>query len=92
MKIVVCVRQSVSGEINPFDACAYEAALQVEGAEVILLSMGPGKSFEFLKSLDVIIDGPFILSQRDLSLRFRGSKNQRLVRLEVGTGKILSIE
>ena len=51
MKIVVCVRQSVSGEINPFDACAYEAALQVEGAEVILLSMGPNKSFEFLKSL-----------------------------------------
>ncbi len=51
MKIVVCVRQSVSGEINPFDACAYEAALQVCGAEVTLLSMGPGKSFEFLKSL-----------------------------------------
>lgn len=51
MKIVVCVRQSVSGEINPFDACAYEAALQVEGAEVILLSMGPQKTFDFLKGL-----------------------------------------
>ena len=51
-----------------------------------------GDAFEFLKSLDVLIDGPFILSQRDLSLRFRGSKNQRLLRLEVGTGKILSIE
>lgn len=47
---------------------------------------------EFLKSLDVIIDGPFILSQRDLSLRFRGSKNQRLIRMKVGTGKTLSIE
>lgn len=51
-----------------------------------------GDAFEFLKSLDALIDGPFILSQRDLSLRFRGSKNQRLVRLELGTGKILSIE
>ena len=30
--------------------------------------------------------------QFDLSLRFRGSKNQRLIKLEYGTGKILSIE
>ena len=51
-----------------------------------------GEQWEFLKSLDALIDGPFILSQRDLSLRFRGSKNQRLLKLELGTGKILSIE
>ena len=51
-----------------------------------------GEAWEFLKSLDALIDGPFILSQKDLSLRFRGSKNQRLLHLELGTGKILSIE
>ncbi len=51
MQIVVCVRQSVSGEINPFDACCYEAALKVDNAEVILLSMGPQKSFQLLKDL-----------------------------------------
>ena len=51
-----------------------------------------GNALDFLKSLDALIDGPFILSQRDLSLRFRGSKNQRLLRLEYGTGKILTIE
>ena len=51
-----------------------------------------GEPLEFLKSLDVIIDGPFILKQKDLSLRFRGSKNQRLIRLEKGTGKILKVE
>ena len=51
-----------------------------------------GAPLEFLKSLDALIDGPFILSQRDLSLRYRGSKNQRLLHLELGTGKILSIE
>ncbi len=51
MRIVVCVKQSVGGDINPFDACAYETALKTENAEVILLSMGPEKSFEFLKSL-----------------------------------------
>lgn len=51
-----------------------------------------GDPWEFLKSLDVLIDGPFVLAQRDLSLRYRGSKNQRLLHLEPGTGKILSIE
>lgn len=51
-----------------------------------------GAPWEFLKSLDALIDGPFMLDQRDLSLRFRGSSNQRLLHLEPGTGKILSIE
>ena len=48
--------------------------------------------WEFLKSLDALIDGPFILSQRDLSLKYRGSKNQRLLHLEQGNGNILSTE
>lgn len=51
MKIVVCVKQTVQGDINPFDACAYEAALQIPNAEVILLSMGPEKSKDFLLGL-----------------------------------------
>lgn len=51
-----------------------------------------GEPWEFLKSLDALIDGPFILKQRDLSLKCRGSKNQRLLHLEHGAGKILSIE
>ena len=48
--------------------------------------------WEFVKSLDVLIDGPFILKQRDLSLKYRGSRNQRLLRLQHGTGEILSVE
>lgn len=51
MKIVVCVKQTASGELNPFDACAYEAALQIPGAEVALLSMGPEKTEQLLLSL-----------------------------------------
>jgi anaerobic ribonucleoside-triphosphate reductase activating protein len=51
-----------------------------------------GAPWELLKSLDAVIDGPFILKKRDLSLKFRGSKNQRLLRLELGTGEIISTE
>ena len=32
-----------------------------------------------LKELDYLIDGPFILEQRDLELRFAGSRNQRMI-------------
>lgn len=49
-----------------------------------------GEPWKFLKSLDALIDGPFILSQRDLTLKFRGSRNQRLLRLK--NGEVLSIE
>lgn len=32
-----------------------------------------------LDCVDVLVDGPFVLSERDLSLPFRGSRNQRLL-------------
>ena len=36
-------------------------------------------SREMLEQLDVLVDGPFVLEQKDLSLRFRGSANQRIL-------------
>ena len=51
MKIVVCVRQGLDGELSPFDACAYEAALEIKGAEITLLSMGPARVKDFLLQL-----------------------------------------
>ena len=51
MKILVCIRQGLDGEINPFDACAYEAALQINGAEVTIISMGPLTTKDFLLHL-----------------------------------------
>ena len=34
---------------------------------------------KFLNYVDVLVDGPFIESQRDLTMTFCGSKNQRLI-------------
>ncbi len=33
----------------------------------------------FLEQIDVLIDGPFLLAQKSLNLKFRGSANQRLI-------------
>jgi anaerobic ribonucleoside-triphosphate reductase activating protein len=32
-----------------------------------------------LSYVDVLVDGPFIEAEKDLSLRFRGSRNQRII-------------
>ena len=34
---------------------------------------------EILGYLDVLVDGPFVQAKKNLSLRFRGSENQRLI-------------
>ena len=36
---------------------------------------------EFLGLSDVLVDGPFVEAQKDISLRFRGSANQRIIYL-----------
>ncbi len=34
---------------------------------------------EFLNNIDVLVDGPFILEQRSLNLKYKGSLNQRII-------------
>lgn len=34
---------------------------------------------EYLSYLDVLVDGPFVEEKKNLSLRFRGSENQRII-------------
>lgn len=34
---------------------------------------------EYLRYLDVLVDGPFIEAKKNLGLRFRGSENQRII-------------
>ena len=38
--------------------------------------------YNILKNVDVLIDGPFIKEQRDITLEMRGSKNQRIINLK----------
>lgn len=49
---------------------------------------------ELLSCLDILVDGRFILEERSLEIKFRGSKNQRLidVPLSLRSGKAVEIE
>ena len=47
--------------------------------EVLMLAEKNPVYMDFLNKIDVLVDGPFKLEERDLSLLFRGSRNQRLI-------------
>ena len=48
--------------------------------DILAWRLGPREiTEEFLRYLDVLVDGPFIRAKKNLSLRFRGSENQRLI-------------
>ena len=50
--------------------------------DILAKRLGPWEITQALLSyLDVLVDGPFIAAQKNLSLRFRGSSNQRLIDL-----------
>jgi anaerobic ribonucleoside-triphosphate reductase activating protein len=36
----------------------------------------------FVKQFDVVVDGPFIEELRDITLPFRGSSNQRIIKYD----------
>lgn len=61
-----------------------------------LLEMGlkNGNVKELLGMIDILIDGPYIEELRDLTLRFRGSSNQRVIDLNktVEAGRIVLYE
>lgn len=48
------------------------------------------KDWPVLKVIDVLVDGPFLLKERNLGLPFRGSNNQRIIDVAktLQTGKI----
>ncbi|HIX14745.1 MAG TPA: anaerobic ribonucleoside-triphosphate reductase activating protein [Candidatus Hungatella pullicola] len=49
------------------------------------------ETMELLSCLDILVDGRFQLAKKDLKLRFRGSANQRIIRVpeSLREGKVL---
>ena len=46
---------------------------------------------EMLSMIDVLVDGPFMLSKKNISLSFRGSENQRVINMKksLQEGKVI---
>jgi anaerobic ribonucleoside-triphosphate reductase activating protein len=42
---------------------------------------------EMLSMLDILVDGEFVLEKKDISLRFRGSSNQRIIDVKTSLAK-----
>ena len=60
--------------------------------DILAGRLGPWEiTSEYLRYLDVLVDGPFVQAKKDLSLRFRGSSNQRLINVpeSLKTGQIV---
>lgn len=56
-------------DVTIFTGYTYEQLLEKQDPAVDAL----------LAQCDLLIDGPFVMAQRNLELRFRGSENQRLI-------------
>lgn len=56
-----------------------------------LLEENDAEKLALLKETDVLVDGPFLLAERSLELRFCGSRNQRLidVKKSLADGKVV---
>ena len=40
------------------------------------------KNLPFMTQVDVLVDGPFLIEQRDVKLHWRGSTNQRVINVK----------
>lgn len=58
-------------DVTTFTGYTYEALLETHDPEIDAL----------LLETDVLIDGPFVEAQKDLTLLFRGSRNQRIINM-----------
>lgn len=47
--------------------------------EIIAQNNKYPERYELLKQIDILVDGPFILKEKDMLIPFRGSRNQRII-------------
>ena len=56
--------------------------------DILAGRLGPWElTREYIGYLDVLVDGPFVMEKKDLTLRFRGSSNQRLIDVPASLAK-----
>lgn len=61
---------------------AHESGLNVwcySGYTFEQLIQGSESWLELLRNIDILVDGPFVMEQKTMNARFRGSANQRII-------------
>lgn len=73
-------------------AHGYEVA-SYSGYTFEQLLHGTAAQQQLLQHIDILIDGPFLLVERSLSISFRGSKNQRILDMpkSLDSGQAISV-
>lgn len=74
----LCQAEALLPLAKMLKAAGYELALYTGDIYEEVMAAGGAKA-ELLSLMDVLIDGPFILEQKSLLLRFKGSRNQRTI-------------
>lgn len=89
-KLILEIRERYPNKsIWAFTGFVYDRDLTPGGKRYI-----PTITDSILDNLDVLVDGPFILEQKNLMLRFRGSENQRTIDMKStrSSGSIVLID
>lgn len=74
-----------------YTGCILESLFETDSKYYV---KGITEAFFKEKLIDVLVDGPFILDKKDISLKFRGSSNQRIINVTktVNDHKICLVE
>ncbi len=79
LKIVQFCKQELGWNIWAWSGYTYEELKAIGGAK-----------WELVQAIDVLVDGPFVIAEKDFKVKFRGSRNQRI--LYLSDGKIIKQE
>lgn len=82
LELVVRLEREAKKPIHVWSGYTYERLIQDE------------KKLLILQHIDVLVDGPFIFKKKDLTLKHRGSSNQRVIDVKetIKTGQIVLVE
>lgn len=82
LELVIRLEREAKKPIHVWSGYTYERLIQDE------------KKLLILQHIDVLVDGPFIFKKKDLTLKHRGSSNQRVINVKetIRTRQIVLIE
>lgn len=75
----MCQAEPLARFAQLIKASGLEVAIYTGYTWEALLAENDSGRMELLRYTDVLVDGQFILAERSLNLKFRGSRNQRII-------------